>query len=88
MNASAKDVATYDNIFDFELIDCISDYRRGVFVVGMEDVGNVAVHEDVAGTRAGDCCFGDARVGAADEENARVLACRILTEQVWVGRRQ
>lgn len=80
MHASAESVAAYDNVFDFENVNCISDYRCGIFVSGMEDVGNVAVHEDVAGTRAGDCCFGDARVGAADPEDAGLLACRVLAE--------
>lgn len=73
-------MAAYDNVFDFENVYCISDDRCGILVSGMEDVGNVAVHEDVAGTRAGDCCFRDARVGAADPEDAGLLACRVLAE--------
>ena len=40
----------------------------------MDDVGDVAVHEDVAGLEAEDGRFGDARVGAADPEDFGGLA--------------
>lgn len=73
-------MAAYDDIFDFERLDCVGYYRCDVWVSRMDDVGDVAVSEDVAGTGAGDCCFGNARVGATDEENAGFLACRVLIE--------
>ena len=40
----------------------------------MEDVGDVAVDEDVAGFEAEEGGFGDAGVGAADPEDLGVLA--------------
>lgn len=39
----------------------------------MQDVGDVAVREDVARVEAEDGGFGDARVGAAEPEDGRVL---------------
>lgn len=80
VHASTENVAAHDNIFDSKNVDCISDYRCGISVSGMEDVSNVTVHEDVAGTGAGDFCFGNARVGAAYPEDAGMLACHVLAE--------
>lgn len=40
----------------------------------MQDVGDVAVHEDVAGLEARDGRFGHARVGAAEPEDLGRLA--------------
>ena len=57
------------------MLDRVGDDALAVEVRGREDVGDVAVHEDVAGFEAEDGRFGDAAVGAAEPEDLRVLAC-------------
>lgn len=54
--------------------DGIADDAEGTEVARMQDVGNVAVDEDVARLEAADGGFGDAGVGAADPENLGALA--------------
>ena len=49
-----------------------------------QDVGDVAVHEDVAGLEAQDGCLWAARVRAADPENLGVLAACEGGEERWV----
>jgi len=46
----------------------VLDHGRGVDVGGGDDVGDVAVYEDVAGLEAEDCGFRAARVGAAEPD--------------------
>lgn len=50
----------------FELVDRVLDDGRGVDVGGRDDVGDVAVYEDVTGLQAQDRRLGAARVGAAE----------------------
>ena len=54
--------------------DGVGDHALAVEVRGREDVGDVAVHEDVAGLQAEQGRLGDARVGAADPEDLGLLA--------------
>lgn len=49
----------------FEVGDCVFNYRRGVDVGWRDDVGDVAVHEDVARLQAEDGGLRAAGVGAA-----------------------
>ncbi len=69
----------------FEVHDRVLDDAQGGQVGRVEDVGNVAVHEDVAGFQAEDGGFGDAAVGAADPEDARSLAFGEGGEEGGVG---
>ena len=48
----------------------------------MQEVGDVPVHEDVAGLEAEDCGFGYARVRAADPEDLGLLAGGERREEV------
>jgi hypothetical protein len=48
--------------------DGVLNYGLGVYVRGGDDVGDVAVDEDVAGLQAQEGGFGDAGVGAADPD--------------------
>jgi hypothetical protein len=56
------------DVRDFEMLDGIFDDGRDGDVGGRDDVGDVAVDEDVAGLEAEDGGFGDAGVGAADPD--------------------
>jgi len=51
-DASAGCVAADYDVFDFEVLDCVLDDGEGVEVGCVEDVGDVAVAEDVAGLEA------------------------------------
>ena len=54
-----------------EVHDGVLDDGEGVDVGGRDDVGDVAVHEDVTGLEAEDSGFGDAGVGAAEPDWVR-----------------
>ena len=64
----------HDNVFDFEVLDGVGDDALGADIAGVQDVGDVAVHEHVAGLQAADGGFGAARVGAADPKDLGALA--------------
>jgi len=51
-DATAGCVAADDDVFDFEVLDCVLDDGEGVEVCCVENVGDVAVAEDVAGLEA------------------------------------
>lgn len=63
-----------NDVLDLEIHDGEGDDGLGVEVPWREDVGDVAVHKDVAGLQAEHGGFGDTRVGAADPENLGLLA--------------
>lgn len=64
----------HDDVLNLEVRDGVGDDALAVEVRRGEHVGDVAVHEDVAGFEAEDGRFGDAGVGAADPEDLGVLA--------------
>ena len=76
----------YDDVLDLQVHDGVGDDAEGVEVARVQDVGDVAVDEDVAGLEAEDGGFGDAGVGAADPEDLGVLAVGEGGEEVWVFR--
>jgi hypothetical protein len=61
-------VPAENDVLDFEVGDGVLDDGRGVDVGWGDDVGDVAVDEDVAGLEAEDGGFGAARVGAAEPD--------------------
>ena len=67
-------MSAHDDVHDFEMRDGIGDDALAVDVGRGQDVGDVAVDEDVAGFEAEDGGFRDAGVGAADPEDLRLLA--------------
>lgn len=67
-------MAAQDDVFDFEVDDGEFEDAGAAEVVVLDDVGDVAVHEDVAGLQAEDGGFGAAGVGAADPEDFGMLA--------------
>jgi len=61
----AVGVAAEDDVLDLDVADRELDDGEGVEVRGANDVGDIAVHENVAGLQAQDGGLRDARVGAA-----------------------
>ena len=55
-----------DDVLDLEVLHGVLDDGEGVEVSGDQDVGDVAVDEDVAGVEAEDGGLRAARVGASD----------------------
>jgi len=72
--ATAARMPADHDVRDLEVHDGIADDAEGVEVARMQDVGNVAVDEDVSRLEAKDGGFGDAGVGAADPEDLGGLA--------------
>ena len=75
----------HDNVFHFHVPDAVRDDALRAHVRGRDDVGDVAVHEDVAGLAAADGCLRDAGVGAADPEDLGGLALCEGGEEVGLG---
>lgn len=78
-------MSAHDDVFHLEVRDGVGDDALAVDVGWWEDVGDVAVHEDVARLEAQHGGFRDAGVGAADPEDLRVLAGGEGGEEVRVG---
>jgi len=55
-----------DDVLDFQVLDGELDDGQTVDVGVHQDVGDVAVAEDLAGLQAKDRCFWAARVGTAN----------------------
>src|SRR5690554_3129344 len=72
-DASATVVAADDDVIHFEVIDGVVDGGGDVQIGVRDQVCDVARHKDLPGLHAHDCGGGDAAVGAADEEEVRVL---------------
>lgn len=64
----------HDDVLHLEVRDGVGDDAAAVEVRRGQDVGDVAVHEDIAGLEAEDGGLGDAGVGAADPEDLGLLA--------------
>lgn len=64
----ATSVAAEDDVLDLQVDDGVLDDGEGVEVGGGDDVGDVAVDEDVAWLKAEDGGLGDASVGAAEPD--------------------
>ena len=74
--APAFCVPTDDHLVDFEMRDSILDHTRGVVIVRVYGVRDIAMHEDVAGLAVAYSGLQDATVGAAYPENLRRLPLR------------
>lgn len=66
-------MAADHDIFDFESVDGVEDDALGRHVVWGDDVGDVAVDEDVTGLGIAEGRFRHARIGAAKPEERRSL---------------
>lgn len=67
-------MAADDDHLDLEVGDGVLDDGGGAEVVGVKDVGDVAVHEDVAGLAVADGGLGYPRVGASYPQDLGRLA--------------
>lgn len=74
VDAAAGAVAAQHDVLHAHVRDGVLDHRGRRQVARVQDVGDVAVHEDVAGLEARDGRFGHARVGAAEPEDLGRLA--------------
>jgi hypothetical protein len=81
--AAAGRVSADDDVRDFEVHDGVLDHGLRVDVCGRDDVGDVAVDEDVSRVQAENCGFGDAGVGAADPDCT--LLAYISRSRLWRG---
>jgi len=77
-------MAAEDDVLNFEVHNGVFNDGGGVDVGGGDDIGDVAVDENVAGLEAEEGGFGDARVGTAEPENSRRLPSSELREEVGV----
>lgn len=84
LDAAAAVVAADDNVLDLEVLDGVVEHRGDVEVDVAHQIGDVAVHEGLAGLEARDLLGGDARVAAADPQVLGLLARAEFGEEVWV----
>lgn len=74
----------HDDVRDLEVVDGVVDDALGTHVVRGEDVGDVAVHEDVAWLGVQQGCLWAAGVGAAEPEEGGRLPFGAAGEEVRV----
>jgi hypothetical protein len=72
LDTAAAVVSAHDNVLDLEVADRVVNHGHDVEVDVINQVGDVAVDEHLAGVEARDGFGGDARVGAAWQD---VSAC-------------
>ena len=72
----------YNDMFDLEVLDGVLDDAERIQVARVQDIGDVAVNEDISRLEAEDGSFGDARVGAANPEDLGGLAFGESGEEV------
>jgi hypothetical protein len=78
-------VSADDNVLDFQVLHGVLDDGERVDVRGDDDVGDVAMAEDLAGLEAQDGGLRAAGVGTADPEDLRCLPFPEAFEEGWVG---
>jgi hypothetical protein len=83
-HASAGRVAAEDDVLDLEVLDAELDGRQQGDVGRVDDVGDVAQHEDLAGLLAQHRGLGDARVAAANPQDVGRLALGAVLEEFGV----
>lgn len=72
------------DMLHLQVVDGVVDDGLGGHVVRGDDVGDVAVDEDVARLGVQEGGFGAAAVGAAEPEGGGRLAFGAFGEEVWV----
>lgn len=81
LDTSAGSVAAEDDVLDLEVLDAELDGGEEGDVGGVDDVGDVAQHEDLTGLLAQHGGLGDARVAASyPEDVGRLALCAVLEE--------
>ena len=84
-NAAAAIVAADDHVADLEHVDRILQHRQAIDVGVDHDVGDVAVHEQLAGVEADDVVGRHAAVGAANPQKLRRLLAGQPREKLRVA---
>lgn len=84
LDTSAGSVAAEDNVLDLEVLDAELDGGQQGDVGRVDDVGDVAQHEDLAGLLVQHGGLGDARVAAANPQDIRRLALGAVLEELGV----
>lgn len=84
LDASAGGVAAEDDVLDLEVLDAELDGGEEGDVGGVDDVGDVAQDEDLAGLLVQHGGLGDARVAAADPQDVGGLALGAVLEELGV----
>lgn len=77
-------MAAHDDVLHLDVGEGVGDDALAAEVGRRQHVGDVAVHEDVAGLEAEDGGLGDAGVGAAEPEDLGLLAGGEGGEEVGV----
>ncbi len=85
-DTSATVVATDDDVFDLEDENGVFDNREAIEIGGADEIGDIAVDEDLAGREADDLVRGDAAVGASDPEVSRALLVDEPRKEIRIGR--
>ena len=85
-DAAAAVVADDDDVLDMQHVHGVLQHRQAVEIGVDDDVGHVAVDEQLAGQQVDDLVGGYAAVGAADPEVAGILLCGEFAEEVRVLR--
>ena len=81
LDTSAGSVAAEDDVLDLEVLDAELDGGEEGDVGGVDDVGDVAQHEDLTGLLAQHGGLGDTRVAASyPEDVGRLALCAVLEE--------
>lgn len=73
-DTATRSVTADDNVLDFEMLDGKLDDRARAEVTGVEDICDIAVHEDIARVQAQEGGFGASRVRAAQPQDLWLLA--------------
>lgn len=77
-------MAANDDVFDLEVLHSVLDDGKRVEIRGDDNVGDVAVDENVARVEAQDGCFRAARVGTSNPQDLRGLAFAEAFEERWI----
>lgn len=73
LDSTTAIVTAHDNVRDMEYVYGVLQDRQAVWIVGADDIANVAVDKKLAGRKTDNFVCRDATVGAADPEVRRRL---------------
>lgn len=81
-HAAAAGVATQHDVFHLQMLNRKLHDAQETQIGGIDDIGDVAVGEDIAGLEAKDGGLWDTRVGATNPQDGRCLAFGGFGEEV------
>ena len=86
LHATAAIVAAHDDVLDPQHVDGVLQHRQAAEVVVQHEIGDVAVHEQLARREADDLVGRHAAVGATDPQEPRRLLRREFAEEAGLAR--